>query len=447
MVHSRVHDTFILKSMANHGDEGEVRALAGAGDAVDERAGKQAAGEDAQVQHPPADVLMASDDRADVAPVHRNTATGIRKTAKLEGGGEPHANDTDEKADNDGDEYAVSFSSAQVKVKMAQARLEAKLAADDELLAARKQLVESRYEVTSRERERDQAAERCASLQLRLDAVLQEHKRTMTGMREDLQLDSLVAMLDMEKATREKLRAAFATQQRTLAQAQERVEALDAQVASYQKTETVLAQSVAHLQHRFASKDQQRAASVEHIRRELADQYEKETVSLREELAIARRTEQMAQDQLQALQEEHAALRESAQQVLNSQESTATHEQELLDTIAQLETEKAVLQSKAEQVQKADAQLRSQVHAQNEELEVLRLSKETLERDNKELGEIATDLMQMAERQHTEIAKQSVSAAAAGASTADTPNSTTSNHDEDEAFLQKRRKRLRTSLG
>ncbi|KAG7379629.1 hypothetical protein PHYPSEUDO_008312 [Phytophthora pseudosyringae] len=349
-------------------------------------------------------------------------------------------------AERDGDdEFAVRFSAAQLKAKIAQAKHEAKLAADAELLAAKKKLVERRYEVTDRERERDKAAAQCEALQRRLDAVLQEHKQTLAGMGADLQLEKLLATLDTERTTRQKLQEAFEKQQQALSLAQERVEKLDVQVANYQKTETVLAQSVAHLQHRFASKDQQRAASVEHVQRELVDQHEQEMAALREELAIVRGTETMAQEQLQKLQKELKTLRDSEQQALASRANVVTHEHELQAKFTQLETEKAVLQSKVEQVQKADAQLRSQVHAHLDEIATLRQEKEALQRDNKELGEIASDLMQMAERKHAEDVKRGISPAkSTGDASVATPGST---HEEDGLFLQKRKKRLRLSLG
>ncbi|KAL4177690.1 hypothetical protein KRP22_002620 [Phytophthora ramorum] len=317
---------------------------------------------------------------------------------------EPSINTLNDEEDaSDDDEFAVRFSAAQLKAKIAQAKYEAKLAADVELLEAKKQLVERRYEVVDRERERDRASAQCKALQTRLDAVLQEHKQTLCGMREDLQLEKLLVSLDVEKATLKKLREAFEKQQQTLTLAQERVEELDVQVANYQKTETVMAQSVSHLQHRFTSKDQQRAASVKHIQRELMEQHELEVKALREELAIARSTEQMAQGQLQELQKELQTLRDSAQQALASQESVVTREHELQAKISQLEAEKAMLQSKAEQVQKADSQLRSQVHAQSEEIVALRQEKETLQRDNKNLGDIASDLVQMADKKRPRL--------------------------------------------
>ncbi|CAI5720908.1 hypothetical protein KXD40_005985 [Peronospora effusa] len=336
-----------------------------------------------------------------------------------------------------GDEFAVRFSAAQVKVKLAQAKHEAMLAADAELLVVRKELVERRYEVADLKRERDAVVSQFKALQMRLDAVLLEHKQTLCGMREDQQLEKLLVTLDVEKAIRQKLQEAFEKQQQTLVLAQERVEKLDGQVARYQKTETVLAQSVAHLQHRFASKDEQRTASVEHVQRELIEQHEQEMAELRKKVAIAQGTEKMAQEQLQKLEKELKALRD--------QESVVTHEHELQVKITQLETEKAVLRSKAEQVQKADAQLRSQLHAQSEEIACLQQEKEKLQRDNKELGEIASDLMQMAERQHSENVNRGISPARPTRDTSvATPGST---HEEDEIFLQKRKKRLRLSLG
>lgn len=367
----------------------------------------------------------------------REQDEGDNEQLKSAGGSNPAADDAE-----DDDEFSLRFSAAQLKARVAQAKYEAKLAADAELLVVKKELVERRYEVTDRERERDKVVEQCGALQRRLDAVLQEHKQTLNGMREDLQLEKLLATLDMEKATRQKLQEAFEKQQQALSLAQERVEKLDVQVANYQKTETVLAQSVAHLQHRFASRDQQRAASVENVQRVLVEQHEQEVAALREELNIARSTEKMAQEQLQELQK---AMRDNEQQTLASKESVVGRERELQAKVAQLETEKAVLQSKAEQVQKADAQLRSQLHTQSEEIATLRQEKEALQRDNKELGEIASDLMQMAEKQHAENVRRGVSPArSTGDSAFGTPGST---HEEDDIFLQKRKKRLRMSLG
>ncbi|CAI5725903.1 unnamed protein product [Peronospora destructor] len=333
------------------------------------------------------------------------------------------------------DEFAVRFSAAQVKVKLAQAKHEAMLAADAELLVVRKELVERRYEVSDLKRERDKVVSQFEAVQTRLDAVLLELKQTLCDKHEDQQLEKLLVMLDVEKAVRQKLQEAFEKQQQTLALAQERVEKLDVQIASYQKTETVLAQSVAHLQHRFASKDEQRAASVEHVQRELIEQHEQEMAELREKVAIAQGTEKMVQEQLQELEKELKALRDK------------NNVEHLLQVkISQLETEKAVLQSKAEQVQKVDTQLRSQLHAQSEEIACLRQEKEKLQRDNKELGEIASDLMQMAQRQHSENVNRGISPArpTQDTSTVATPRST---HEEDGIFLQKRKKRLRLSLG
>ncbi|KAE9033241.1 hypothetical protein PR003_g8531 [Phytophthora rubi] len=412
---------------------------------------KQVAGGE-EVDHTlSADVLMEAEDRVeDAESAAQAQEEGVGSTSL---GDDVQLERTIKSADDsnaatddaEDDEFALRFSTAQLKAKIAQAKYEAKLAADAELLAAKKELVERRYEVADRERERDKVQAQCEALQKRLDAVLQMHKQTLSGTREDLELEKLLAALDTEKATRQKLQQVLEMKQQALSLAQERVEKLDGQVTNYQKTETVLAQSVAHLQHRFASKDQQRAASVENVQRELVEQHEQEVAALREELTIARGTEKMAQEQLQALQKELEAMRDSQQQALASKESVATHEHELQAKITQLETEKAVLQSKAEQVQKADAQLRSQLRSQSEEIATLRQEKEALQRDNKELGEIASDLMQMAEKQHAENVRHGISPArSTGDAAIGTPGST---HEEDGIFLQKRKKRLRMSLG
>ncbi|CAI5710216.1 unnamed protein product [Hyaloperonospora brassicae] len=343
------------------------------------------------------------------------------------------------------DEFAVRYSAAQLKAKVAQAKYEVKLAMDAELLAVRKELVERRYEVLECARERDKVTAQCEALQKRLDAVLHENKQMASGTREDLQLEKLLATLDVEKATRQKLQQDFEKQRRELLLAKDRVEKLDLQIANYQKTETVLAQSVAHLQHRFTMKDQQRAVSAEHVQRELIEKYEQDMAALREELATARRTEKMGREQVQELQKELHVVRDNVRQASVSTDHVVARERELQDMVAQLEMEKTELQYKAEQAQKANAQLRSQLSAQREELSSLRHEKEGLQRDNKELGEIASDLMQMAERQYAENVKRGTAPAR---STDNSVVDTTGNiHEEDGIFLRKRKKRLRLSLG
>uniref|UniRef100_A0AAV1TR71 Uncharacterized protein n=1 Tax=Peronospora matthiolae TaxID=2874970 RepID=A0AAV1TR71_9STRA len=343
------------------------------------------------------------------------------------------------------DDFVVRFSAAQLKAKIAQAKYEVKLAMDAELLAVRKELVERRYEVLDCAREREKLVAQCASLQKRLDALLQENKQTLCGTREDLQLEKLLATLDVEKAARQKMQQEYGKQRQELLLAQDRVEKLDVQVANYQKTETVLAQSVAHLQQRYTIKDQQRAVSVEHAQRELIEKHEQEIAMCREELAIARRTENMAREQVHEHQKELKALRDNAPQVSQSAHHVVSGEYQLQDKVARLEIENAELQRKEEQVQQANAQLRSQLSAQLEELSSLRHEKEGLQRDNKELGEIASDLMQMAERQYAETVKRGIPPAVSTHSTlVDTTGMT---HEEDGIFLQKRKKRLRLSLG
>lgn len=339
----------------------------------------------------------------------------------------------------DEDENAARFSAAQLKVKLAQARLEAKMAADDELLALRKRLVEMEYALQERERAQQKEDERFSALKQSVDGIVQEHKRTLNGMRSDLPMEKLVAALETEKAIRAKLRAAFEKQSAELSAAERRVEKLSGQVLHYQKTETVLAQSVAHFQHRFDAKDQQRVAALERTKQEVETKYIDEVSELRRELELAKRTEKMAQDELLELQRERDRLRERAESVAVQQIEKDAREEELLARIAELETDKAVLQSKAEQVERADAQLRSKVNAQSEEIEHLQRLNEDLKAENKELVTIANDLMEMAEKQHEEkLKRQSIDPNEMANADADR---------EDGEFLQQRKKRLRLSMG
>ncbi|TDH74159.1 hypothetical protein CCR75_008258 [Bremia lactucae] len=330
------------------------------------------------------------------------------------------------KNDNASDnEYALRYSTAQLNAKVAQVKHEAQVAADAALLITEKELIAQRLQVENFERERDEAIAQCTALRKRLDAVLLEHKKTLLGTREDLELEKLVVTIDMEKAIRCKLQDAFVTQQQALTKAQERVTNLDEQIAKYQKTETVLAQSIAHLQQRHATKDQLRAASVEHVQRELMEHHAQEVATLQEELKRAQHAEKKAQEQVQGLELE-------LKQVPAYQGSV----KELHAQVAQLQTEKAVLESKALQIQKADAQLRSQVHAQQDAIATLRQEKDALQRSNKELGEIASDLLQVAERQQAETKTQD-----------DTSGLKKRAYEDDRLILQTRKKRLRLSLG
>jgi chromosome segregation ATPase len=340
---------------------------------------------------------------------------------------------------SDEDEDVARFSAAQLRVRLAQARLEAKMAADDELLALRKRLVEAEYALQERERARQREGERLNALQQRVDGIVQEHRRTLSGMQGDLSTEKLVAALETEKEVRVRLRAAFEKQSAELSAAERRVEELDAQVQHYQKTETVLSQSVAHFQHRFEAKDQQRAAALDRARQKIEAKFIDEVAELRRELELARRTEKMAQDELVQLQRERDQLRERVESVAVLQTEENAREDDLLARIAALETDKAVLQSKAEQVEKADAQLRSKVNTQIEEIEHLRRLNEGLLAENKELAELANELVEMAEKQHEEkLKRRSIDPNAAVDADADR---------EEGEFLQQRKKRLRLSLG
>uniref|UniRef100_K3XB35 Uncharacterized protein n=1 Tax=Globisporangium ultimum (strain ATCC 200006 / CBS 805.95 / DAOM BR144) TaxID=431595 RepID=K3XB35_GLOUD len=330
---------------------------------------------------------------------------------------------------SDVDEYALTLSAAQLRVKVEQARLETKIALDAEILALRKQVIELEHQVRELQRNEKQAADKHQRLQSTMDAIMKDHKRTLNGMRDDLQLETLVASLETEKAAREKLHLAYEKQNAALLAAQARVESLTAQVQKYQTTETVLAQSISHFQHRFDSKDQARVASLERVKQDLEEKHRADTAALRQEVEIAKRAEQMAQEQLQRLEKERRGLQESVSAVMKLQGKNEALEKELRVKISHLETDKAVLVRKAEQLQKADAQLRSKANAQEDELQELRDQNFMLQEENKELTKIASDLMEMAEKHQEEKRRQNLQ------------------RDEDTEFLATRKKRLRMSIG
>lgn len=345
------------------------------------------------------------------------------KQAKETGALEKHDHQDDD------DQYRLEFSAAQLRVKVQQARLETKIAADEQMLVLRKQIVDLEHQIQELQRSNAQAADRHQVLQNGVDVIMSDHKRTLNGMRDDLHVDKLVAALEAEKAARENLHSAYEKQNAALLGAQERVESLNAQVLKYQKTETVLAQSISHFQHRFDNKDQQRVASLERVKLELEEKHRDDTSSLLREVEIAKRAEQMAQEQLLAVEKECRLLQQSAQAAAAKQDRSGDAERELRAKIDQLETEKAVLVSKAEQLQRADGQLRSKVKTLDDELQKQRSQNALLREEVKELTKIASDLMEMAEKHQQEKRLR------------------TGQRDEDDEFLAKRKKRLRMSIG
>lgn len=342
-------------------------------------------------------------------------------------------------ADGGSDNSDGSVTAAQLKVKLAQARLETKMAADDEQLALRKRLIEIEYALEEQSRASERADERYRQLQASTNEILAVHRQTLAGMRDELLPDKLVAALETEKAMRSKLQAAFEEQNKQLLAAERRVEELTGQVLHYQKTETVLAQSVTHFQHRVDAKEQQRAELQERTKRELELQYADELTKLRHEAQLANRTEQLAQDELLAVRRQYEELQARERAAIERQTGENARHDELLATIERLETEKAVLQSRAEQVEKADAQLRSKVNAQSDELDALRKEKEALQVNNADLGAMATELLEMVESQNQDKRKrQSLEPPTDGAA---------SSLRKDEEFVRQRKKRLRRSLG
>ncbi|TMW68893.1 hypothetical protein Poli38472_001049 [Pythium oligandrum] len=344
----------------------------------------------------------------------------------------PKANDafSDDELSNVADEYAKHFSAAQVRVKMKRARLEAKIAAEEEMSKLRFAILQAEQKAEEHQREKARVEERYQSLEMSTEEIVKMHKRTLNGMRDTLELETLVASLETEKATKEALRKAFEAQNIELLRAQQRIEELSDKITNYQKTETVLAQSISHFQHKFATKDHQRAAQIDRIRKEVEVSHEHQHAALLQELDDAREARHKLQVEYKTLEEEHLALQESAKAVIEMQEKNHSQEETLRSKIIELETEKAVLTSKVDQVQKADAHLRLKLQTCEEQVQVLTQQNETLRQENEELGKIATDLMEMAEKQQVERKRLS-----------EQPDT------EGEAALARTRKRLRESIG
>lgn len=378
-----------------------------------------------------------SDAPATRTPTDTNAAPNERKTSESAAATStpndtsisPQPTEAHAIASGDSASFEREFSAAQLQAKVRQARLEAKIAADEQALALRKRIVDLEHETRELQRASKQAAERHQHLQSSVDVILSAHKRTLNGMRDDLQVDTLVAALEVEKAAREKLHAKFERQNAQLLAAEARAEALSAQVLKHQKTETVLAQSISHFQHRFDNKDQKRVASLERVRLEMEETHRRDTEALRREVEIASRAEQLAQEQLLALEKKLRALQESAKATSALQQQSGDAEQALRARIEQLETEKAVLVRKAEQLQRADGQLRSKMRALEDDLLEKRNEIATLREEAKELTSIASDLMEMAEKNQQEKRLQK------------------GLRDEDAEFLATRKKRLRMSIG
>lgn len=287
-----------------------------------------------------------------------------------------------------------------------QARLEATKAAQSELIDVRRKMLALEMQVQTLSREKDEAKKECSSMRAHVDEIIKMHERTLIGMHDNLSTEKLVAALETEKSLREGLKTAFETQNVELLKAQERVESLTAQVLKYQKTETVLAQSIAHVQRRFDSNDQQRVASVERIKQELEAKHLSDKDALKQELESALHDKETIHSQLEELQTQFAELQERSQVILNQQNQSEAIKGQLIEQLTQLETDKAVLASRAEQLQRADAQLRGKVNAQSEQLQKLEQENQALRLEKTELTQIATDLMEMAERQHAESKKR-----------------------------------------
>lgn len=310
-----------------------------------------------------------------------------------------------EETEDKGD-HVPTFSAAQMRVREQLARLEATKAAQSELSDVRRKMLALEMQVQALSRAKEEAKKECNAMRTHVDEIIKMHERTLIGMHDNLSTEKLVAALETEKSLREGLKSAFETQNVELLKAQKRVESLTAQVLKYQKTETVLAQSIAHVQRRFDTNDQQRVAAVERIKHELEAKHVDDKDALKHDLESTLRDKEAIHSQLQELQTQFAELQERSQMTLNQQNQSEAIKDQLIEQLTQLETDKAVLASRAEQLQRADAQLRGKVNAQSEQLQQLEQENQALRLEKSELTQIATDLMEMAERQHAESKKR-----------------------------------------
>ncbi|DAZ96971.1 TPA: hypothetical protein N0F65_012103 [Lagenidium giganteum] len=329
------------------------------------------------------------------AQQHAGEGSSEPDAAQAAGESSESASPTTTNPTNDADAAKPQFSQLQVDAKVRMARLDARKELDAELLQLQQRIVELEHECQAARASQSDLSDRFRLLQEGVASIVQEHERTLVGMKETLQVEKLVATLDTETSAKEALRVALEQQNKELLTAQSRIQALGQQIQKYQKTETVLAQSISHFQHRASTKDHQRAATIERLKQEMEESHRAATTAIQQELEQTKQSNDSLQEALTALQGEHLGLQQSARAVLKDKERSDALEQ-------QLEREKAMLASKAEQLQKTDAQLRSKAHTQAEELNALVQQNELLREENKELTKIATDLMEISEKQQAE---------------------------------------------
>ncbi|OQS03728.1 hypothetical protein THRCLA_03970 [Thraustotheca clavata] len=238
--------------------------------------------------------------------------------------------------------------------------------------------------------------------------------------------EALEAALEVERKARESLANECLKLREKRLQLTRRISVLEHQIVKYQQTETVLAQSISHFQHRVDAKEHQRAEDMERLKGEIGDASRAEIDKVKDEYQAAVNALTLVQSDVKKYQEENERLSAELEEVKQNIQNDETLTEGLRARVIQLETEKAVLQSKADQLQKADASLRYRVNTAEQrvkelqaeiitlkthdsyvlkrrtEQESLLLENAKLTETNNDLNKIASDLMALAEGSYEE---------------------------------------------
>ncbi|KDO22401.1 hypothetical protein SPRG_11353 [Saprolegnia parasitica CBS 223.65] len=215
------------------------------------------------------------------------------------------------------------------------------------------------------------------NVQTERELLLQTHEATKTALQKLMQFEdekaaatsdttareALVAALEVERTARETLANECLQLREKRLQLTRRIAVLEHQIVKYQQTETVLAQSISHFQHRVDAKEHQRAEDMERLKDEIGDATRAEVDTIKAEYQSVLSALTLVQSDVKKYQEENERLTTELEDVKQNIHNDEAMTEGLRARVKQLETEKAVLQSKAEQLQKADASLRYRLNA------------------------------------------------------------------------------------
>ncbi|OQR89296.1 hypothetical protein ACHHYP_06363 [Achlya hypogyna] len=209
------------------------------------------------------------------------------------------------------------------------------------------------------------------------ELLLQTHEVTKTALQKLMQFEddkaaaagdigareALMAALEVERTARETLANECLQLREKRLQLTRRIAVLEHQIVKYQQTETVLAQSISHFQHRVDAKEHQRAEDMERLKGEIGDATRAEIDNIKAEYQAVLSALTLVQSDVKKYQEENERLATELEEAKQNNVNDEALTEGLRARVKQLETEKAVLQSKSEQLQKADASLRYRLNA------------------------------------------------------------------------------------